>query len=135
MPRATSKPLPPSIAIDGDGDRLTLTGTLDIHTMAEAERALKHLPRKQRSRALDLSKLSELDTPGALFLCGLRDKGVALIGIRTEHKALLDLICGLELKPLAKPKSVSGWRQGIIELGKGADQAWPDKLDSIRFIG
>src|SRR5438046_356614 len=135
MPRATSKPLPPSIAIDGDGDRLTLTGTLDIHTMAEAERALKHLPRKQKSGALDLSKLNELDTPGALFLCGLRDKGVALTGIRTEHKALLDLIGGLELKPLAKPKPVPKWREGIIELGKGADEAWHDTLDIITFIG
>src|SRR5436190_8725558 len=135
MPRATSKPLPPSIAIDGDGDRLTLTGTLDIHTMAEAERALKHLPRKQRSRALDLSKLSELDTPGALFLCGLRDKGVALTGIRTEHKALLDLISGLEIKPLAKPKPSPRWREGIIELGKGADEAWHDTIDIITFIG
>src|SRR5437762_6431091 len=135
MPRATSKPLPPSIAIDGDGDRLTLTGTLDIHTMAEAERALKHLPKKQRSRALDLSKLSELDTPGALFLCGLRDKGVALTGIRTEHKALLDLISSLEIKPLAKPKPSPRWREGIIELGKGADEAWHDTIDIITCIG
>src|SRR5438552_10806868 len=135
MPRATSNPLPPSIAIDGDGDRLTLTGTLDIHTMAEAERALKHLPRKQRSRALDLSKLSELDTPGALFLGGPRDKGVALTGIRTEHKALLDLISGLEIKPLAKTKPSPGWREGIIELGKGADEAWHDTIDIITFIG
>src|SRR3989442_11540032 len=135
MPRATSKPPPPTIAIDEEGDGLTLTGTLDIRTMAEAEKALKRWPKKQKSRALDLSRLSELDTPGALFLCGLRDKGVALTGIRAEHKALLDLIGGLELKPLAKPKSVSGWRQGIIELGKGADEAWRDTVDIVTFIG
>src|SRR2546428_6131345 len=135
MPRATSKPPPPTIAIDEEGDGLTLTGTLDIRTMAEAEKALKRWPKKQKSRALDLSKLSELDTPGALFLCGLRDKGVALTGIRTDHKALLDLIGGLELKPLAKPKSVPTWRQGIIELGKGADEAWRDMIDIITFIG
>src|SRR6266542_4034621 len=135
MPRATSEPPSPTIAIDDDGHRLVLTGTLDIRTMGEAERALKPWPKKQKSRALDLSNLSELDTPGALFLCGLRDKGVALTGIRAEHKALLDLIGGLELKPLAKPKSVSGWRQGIIELGKGADEAWRDTVDIITFIG
>src|SRR5437667_2043537 len=135
MPRATLEPPPPTIAIDDDGHGLALTGTLDIRTMAEAERALKHWPKKQKSRALDLSKLGELDTPGALFLCGLRDKGVALTGIRAEHKALLDLIGGLELKPLAKPKSVPTWRQGIIELGKGADEAWRDTVDIITFIG
>src|SRR6266542_1041131 len=136
MPRAISEPPPPpTIAIDDDGHGLALSGTLDIRTMAEAERALKHWPKKQKSRALNLSKLSELDTPGALFLCGLRDKGVALTGIRAEHKALLDLIGGLELKPLAKPKSVPTWRQGIIELGKGADEAWRDMIDIITFIG
>jgi len=135
MPRATSEPPSPTIAVDDDGDRLTLVGTLDIRTMREAEKALKPWPKKQKSRALDLSKLGELDTPGALFLCGLRDKGVALTGIRAEHKALLDLIGGLELKPLAKPKSVPTWRQGIIELGKGADEAWRDTVDIITFIG
>ncbi len=135
MPRASSEPPSPTIAIEDDGHGLALTGTLDIRTMAEAERALKHWPKKQKSRALDLSNLSELDTPGALFLCGLRDKGVALTGIRAEHKALLDLIGGLELKPLAKPKSVSGWRQSIIELGKGADEAWRDTIDIITFMG
>ena len=135
MPRATSEPLSPTIAIDDDGHGLALTGTLDIRTVAEAEKALGHWPKKQKPRALDLSKLSELDTPGALFLCGLRDKGVALTGIRAEHKALLDLIGGLELKPLAKPKSVPTWRQGIIELGKGADEAWRDTVDIITFIG
>src|SRR5438067_9510759 len=135
MPRATSKPASPTIAINDDGDRLTLTGALDIRTVVEAEKALKPWPKKQRSRALDLSKLSELDTPGALFLCGLRDKGVALTGIRTEHKALLDLISGLEIKPLAKPKPSPRWREGIIELGKGADEAWHDTIDIITFIG
>src|SRR5207253_11046830 len=53
----------------------------------------------------------------------------------TEHKALLDLISGLEIKPLAKPKPSPRWREGIIELGKGADEAWHDMIDIITFIG
>ena len=56
MPRATSEPPSPTIAIDDDGDRLALTGALDIRTMGEAEKALTPWPKKQRSRALDLSK-------------------------------------------------------------------------------
>src|SRR5207237_160817 len=135
MPRATSKPPSPTIAIDEEGDRLILTGALDIRTIGEAEKALTPWPKKRKSRALDLSKLSELDTPGALFLCGLRDKGVALTGIRTEHKALLDLISGLEIKPLAKTKPSPRWREGIIVIGKGADEAWQDTIDIITFIG
>ena len=53
-------------------------------------------------RAIDIGKPSRIDTPGALLLCGLRGKGVELTGIRSERKSLLDLICGLELMPLAR---------------------------------
>jgi phospholipid/cholesterol/gamma-HCH transport system permease protein len=128
---------PSSLTVDiGDeGNRAALRGALDIRTLAEAEKSLGHWPKKRKSGALDLSDLSSLDTPGALFLCGLRNKGFELTGVRAEHKALLDLICGLELKPLAKPKSVARWRQLVIELGKGADEAWHDTLDVITFIG
>src|SRR5436189_92864 len=84
---------------------VSLVGALDIRTLAEVERSLKQRRRHLRG-VLDLCNLSGLDTAGALFLCELRDKGVKLTGIRAEHKALLDLVCGLELKPLAKVRSV-----------------------------
>ena len=83
----------------------------------------------------DLRNLSGLDTPGALLLCGLRDRGVELTGVRAEHKSLLDLIGGLELKPPAKLESVSRGRQFVIQLGKAADDAWHDMLDVITFVG
>jgi phospholipid/cholesterol/gamma-HCH transport system permease protein len=60
---------------------------------------------------------------------------VKLTGIRAEHQALLDLICGLDLKPLPKVKSVPRWRQLVIQLGKGADNAWHDAIDIITFVG
>ena len=129
----------PGLAISGDGDRLALEGVLDIHALTELRRSLQHWQKQGRGgharRTLDLGKLSGLDTPGALFLCELRDKGVELTGVRAEHKALLDLICGLDLKPLPKPPSVPRWRQLVIELGKGADEAWHDTLDIITFVG
>jgi len=131
MQRTSPEPSSLTVAISGDGDRLALKGALDIRTLAEAKKSLK----QQKPRALDLGNLSDLDTPGALFLCGLRDEGVELTGIRAEHKALLDLICGLELKPLPKSEPVPRWRQLIIQLGKGADEAWHDTLDVITFVG
>jgi phospholipid/cholesterol/gamma-HCH transport system permease protein len=70
-----------------------------------------------------------------LFLCDLRDKEVKLTGIRAEHQALLDLICGLDLKPLPTVKSVSRWRQLVIQLGKGAHDARHDAIDIITFVG
>ena len=128
-------PVAPTIAINGEGDRLALEGVLDIHTLHEAQQSLKQALKQRKKGALDLASLSGLDTPGALFLCGLGAKGVEFTGVRPEHRALLDLVCGLELKPLPRPKSVPRWRQLIIGLGRGADEAWHDSFEVITFIG
>jgi len=133
--RASADPSPPTLVVSGDGDRLALAGALEILTLAEARNALKKWSRQGPSRSLDVAGLDSLDTPGALFLCGLRDKGVKLTGIRAEHRALLDLICGLDLKPLPKVESVPRWRQIIIQLGKGAHDVRHDALDIITFVG
>ena len=130
MAQEPSEPATPTIAVTGDGDRLALEGVLDIHTLAAAESALK----ERKSAALDLAKLSGLDTPGALFLCGLREK-VELTGVRAEHKALLDLICALEVKPLPKVPHVPRWRQLVIQLGQGADETWRDTIAIVNFVG
>jgi phospholipid/cholesterol/gamma-HCH transport system permease protein len=135
MSRASSEPPLPTVAISGDGDRLALAGVLDIRTLAAAENSLKQRLKQRKTRTLDLGNLSSLDSPGALFLCALRDKGVELTGVRAEHKALLDLICGLGLKALPKVAAVPRWREVIIGLGKGADDAWHDTLDIITFVG
>ena len=133
--RPTQASLPPGVALTGEGDEFALEGVLDIRTLAAAETSLKDWPRQRKSRALDIGKLSRIDTPGALFLCGLRDQGVELTGIRAEHKSLLDLICGLELKPLAKPVPIPRWRELVVQLGKSADETWHDMLDVITFVG
>ena len=133
--QTSADPSGPTVVVSGDGDRLALAGALEIVTLAAARISLKKWTKQGPSRSLDIAKLDNLDTPGALFLCGLRDKGVKLTGIRAEHQALLDVICGLDLKPLPKVKSVPRWRQLVIQLGKGADNAWHDALDIITFVG
>ena len=135
MRQTASEPVPLTVAIDADGDRMTLEGALDIRTLAEAERSMKEWRTKRKSRVLDVGKLTDLDTPGALFLCGLRDRGVELTGVRVQHKALLDLIGGLALKPLLKLDPLPRWRELVIQLGKGADHARHDTLDVISFVG
>jgi len=128
-------PPQPAVVVSGEGDRVALAGTLEIATLAEARNSLKKWSKQGPSRSLDIAKLDSLDTPGALFLCGLRDEGVELTGIRAEHRALLDLICGLDLKPLPKVESVSPWRQVVIQLGKSAHDARHDIVDIITFVG
>ena len=126
---------PPIVVISGDGDRLALAGALEIATLAAARTSLKKWSKPGTSRSLNVAKLDGLDTPGALFLCGLREKGVELTSIRAEHRALLDLICGLDLKPLPKVEYVPQWRQIVIQIGKGAHDARHEALDLITFVG
>jgi phospholipid/cholesterol/gamma-HCH transport system permease protein len=125
----------PTVTVSGDGVHLALAGALEIFTLGDARKSLRKLQQQVASRSLDISGLERLDTPGALLLCGLRDKGVKLEGIRAEHRSLLDLVCGLDLKPLPKVESVSRWRQIVIELGKGAHDARHDALDIFTFLG
>lgn len=126
---------PPILDVNSDGDHVSLAGVLDIRTLAAAEESLHQRLKQRKSRSLDLSHLRTLDSPGALFLCTLRGEGVELTGVREEHKALLDLIGGLDLKPLPRIPTVPRWRELIIGLGKGADDAWRDTLDIISFVG
>jgi phospholipid/cholesterol/gamma-HCH transport system permease protein len=135
MQKLPAKPARPTIVVSGDGGRLALAGTLDRVTLSEARAALKKWSRKGASRSLDISGLEGLDTPGALFLCGLRDKDVELTGIRGEHGSLLELICGLDLEPLPKVDSPPRWRQVVIELGKGAHDARREAFDIVSFVG
>ena len=124
-----------STVVSAHGDNLAIAGVLDIYTLSEVESALNERPRKRKLQAIDLANLSALDTPGALFLCELRDKAVELTGVRREHKALLDLVAGLDRKPLPKVPKVARWREIVIGLGKGADDAFRDTLDIVTFIG
>jgi phospholipid/cholesterol/gamma-HCH transport system permease protein len=126
---------PPAVIVSGVGDRVELAGALEIGTLGEARESLKQWTMQGPSRSLDVGKLDSLDTPGALFLCALRDQGVRLTGIRAEHRALLDLICGLDLKPLPQAAPVPRWRQLVIQLGKGAQSARQDAQDIISFVG
>ncbi len=133
--QASATPARPTVVVSGDGDRLVLAGTLEISTLVDARNSLEKWSKQGPSCSLNVAKLENLDTPGALYLCGLRDKGVELTGIRAEHRVLLDLICGLDLKPLPKVESALRWRQLVIELGKGAHHARHDALDLITFVG
>ena len=135
MAGATSNSSSPILAVDGNGDRLALDGVLGIRTLDQARHTLEQWRKQRKAQVLDVSKLSGLDTPGAMFLCELRDKHVELAGVQPKHEALLELIGGLQRKPLVKPPAVPRWRQLVIQLGKGADDFWRDSIDITAFVG
>jgi len=135
MPGASVKSSEPALTIEGEGDRRSLDGVLALRTLNQARSALQSWRKQRKSHVLDISKLSGLDTPGALFLCELRDRHVELAGVQPEHKALLELIGGLQRNVPARPPVVPRWRELVIRIGKGADDFWRDSVDIITFVG
>ena len=135
--RASSESTPSTIAIHhgDDGNGVALEGVLDIHTLHEARDALGSWSRQRKARKLDLSGLDDMDTHGALFLCELREKHVELDGVSDDHNQLLDMICALERKPLARPAKTPRWRALVVQIGKGADATMHDAYDIVAFIG
>jgi phospholipid/cholesterol/gamma-HCH transport system permease protein len=125
----------PALAIDGDGDRLALGGPLGLSTLHQARATLEQWSRRRTAQVLDVSKLSGLDTPGAMFLCELRDKHVELVGVQPGHKALLELIGGLQRKPLIKAQPMPRWRQLVIQVGRGANNFGRDSIEIVNFVG
>lgn len=125
-----------TLAVTGEGERLALEGALDIRTLAQAREALSRVLGRRAPRSIDLARLESLDTPGALFLCGLRDdQHVSLTGVRGEHQALLELVCRLEAKPLPRRARGSRGRELLVQLGRGAEDMALDALDIVAFIG
>lgn len=133
--RHTAAAPSPTLQVGGDGDHHVLSGSLVINTLSAARQSLGAWSRRGPSCTLDVAGLERLDTPGALFLCAVRDMGIALLGVRAEHQSLLDLIDTLELKPLVNVPPLPRWRQLVIALGKSANDARQEVLDFVTFTG
>ncbi len=135
MPRAPKKSPSPAIAIEADGTRIAVKGSLGVRTLPELGGVLSAPADGQTPRTLELGALSELDTSGALFLSSARAHGVSLTGLRPEHRALVELIDRLDLAPLPQRPPAPRWRQLVIATGRGFDSAWHDAYDILAFIG
>ena len=135
QPQGASSHPPPTIVVSGEGERHAMTGSLVISTLTTARNSLKSWPQRGNSSTLDVSGITQLDTPGALFLSALRDLGVSLTGIRSEHQTLFDLIDSLELKPLPAVPRVPRWRQMVTALGKSTHNTRHEVLALITFVG
>ena len=134
MPRATTTTRPPTIAIEADGAQIAIKGALVVRTLPELEAALGRRVEK-RPRALDVAALTQLDTPGALYLRALQTAGVSLSGLQSDHRALLDLVGALDLKLPPKAPRVPRWRELLIRTGRGFDTALRDSVDVLAFMG
>ncbi|MGH8105058.1 MAG: ABC transporter permease [Arenimonas sp.] len=135
MQRTPANAVSQMAVIQADGGQMALDGVLDVHTLDEVRKALAGwLKKRKKSQVLDLGQLGGLDTSGALFLCELRDQKVEFTGVSNEHEQLLDLVCRLDRKPMAKPKAMPRWRELIIQIGKAADDTARDTYDVVVFV-
>jgi phospholipid/cholesterol/gamma-HCH transport system permease protein len=132
-------PLPEAVdgvlTVTGEGEHSSLNGPLNIRTLRNAEDTLASRMKGRKAKALDVSGLTGLDTPGALFLCGLRAKKVELVGVRKEHQPLLDLVCGLELAPPPRAPDIPRWRELLIRLGRESHELRLESVEVVAFIG
>lgn len=133
--QSASSESPPTIVVSGEGGRHAMSGSLVIATLTAARNSLKDWPQGGAGNTLDVSGVTRLDTPGALFLSALRDLGVALTGVRSEHQTLFDLIDSLELKPLPAVPAVPRWRHIVTALGKSVHDVRHEALALITFVG
>jgi phospholipid/cholesterol/gamma-HCH transport system permease protein len=124
-----------TLAVDVVDEGAAMRGALNVRTLRVAKQSLAVSSKKRTFKTIDLGKLSGLDTAGALYLHTLRGNGIKLIGATPGHQALLDLVGTLDLKRLPRPLAVQRWRQFIVQIGKGASDAWSDSLDIIAFVG
>src|SRR6266508_2749482 len=126
---------PDALAIETHGALIAVRGVLGVRTLPELDSALARQGAAASHRTLDLGALSELDTSGALFLSTLRRAGASLTGLSREHRALVDLVGGLDLKELPKTPSPPRWRQLATQIGRSAEAARHDAFDILVFIG
>lgn len=71
--------------IDTKDSHAKISGSLDLYHLNEAEEHLKEIT------SLDLSKITHLDTAGAMFLHQLNASGVKIQNLDAKYQSLLDL--------------------------------------------
>lgn len=123
-----------SLQIKRDDNVSYLEGNLDIYHYSQAREALANIS-KTKIKIIDLSKISKLDTTGALILRNAKKDGYQLKNLSDEYQALFDIVSNLDLTyPTAKKHQYS-LKTFIINLGKAFIDFYHSSLELISFLG
>jgi hypothetical protein len=107
----SSGPVPLTVAIDGRGERITLAGALGIRTLAETQKLLRPWRARGKRATLDIGKLSDLDTSGALLLSSWM--AAALMRLLFESTLCL---AGAPRRPRVAAHPLAGTRLAVAKL-------------------
>ena len=134
MTAVATKNFPPALNVTVDDDRIGFAGSLNATTVAQARREWQAAAKKGK-RPIDVAELTEIDTSGALLLCALQEQGQTLVGLRTDHARLLELIAGLDRAPAKKAPSRRAVRVFVTGVGRAGAETLQDFVDFIEFTG
>jgi phospholipid/cholesterol/gamma-HCH transport system permease protein len=121
---------------------LEVGGRWQVAALGQLDAALAHIvwPRQGVLR-IDLAKLDLLDTAGAWLLRRtvrrLEADGltIELVGLREEHRRLLDIVAEREQPAMVEPKEGSPTLAAITRLGAGVVEGWRQTVGLVAFFG
>ena len=126
----------------GGAARLEVSGRWEVAAAASIERAIATvaLPRAGRV-TVDLAGLEALDTAGAWLLDRALHRlaadglAVELVGVRDEHRRLLDVVATHRSQSAAEPPEGYAVADMVAHLGAGAVEAWRQTVGLVGFFG
>jgi phospholipid/cholesterol/gamma-HCH transport system permease protein len=132
-----------SITILDEGKNWHVSGALVLHTYHEADSELSGLLTRSGfdSIQVDLAGLTALDTAGALLLRQLHEKAllykktIIFSSLRPEFQTSVELIVKADICCNPPERMPNFIEDQIVELGKGAVNAWNGTLELVSFIG
>lgn len=128
--------------IHSEGNFIALSGALIIHHLSRIEeQVVRELKGRLGEIAADMSRLSALDTAGALMLEHLREDAekrglhLAYVNFRPEHESLYRLVAEADRTPPKPKPEPSAPVQLVLRLGQGTIQAWNSSMEIVEFFG
>lgn len=120
---------------DSKGKRLHLTGGLTIDHVSKASVALRDaLNQKTTWQAVDISKLTALDTAGAVLLCDI-GRTIPIAGANDAQRALLEMVSALPLKLPKQKRELPPMRRIAVGTGRYSVELLEETKRVISFMG
>lgn len=124
------------LSIKKDGNQIYIQGNLDIHHFRQAQEAFKEIfLSKNKNTIIDLSKVTHLDTAGALILFKALRKNFKLKNLRPDYQAIFDLVSKTDFKKPKVQKYLSLWKRLVINVGEAGLSLWYATIEFISFLG